>query len=182
MAQGSAPLTRTIQPEDVVRWVTFTGFWGFVFYLLACVAQIAGRRQPVTFHLPTATVGLGIHLGAFVGGGSAVIALGTALQGKRTTELARERIGRDSLSSPTQVLAQGVGAAVSSTVPLALVLISQRAAARITGTPTFPTAASLNLPRTIAVMGGLSSIMAMAITLIVGWVARDVRQAMQEGR
>jgi hypothetical protein len=181
MPQSTAKTAGLVRSEDVQRWITFTGFWGFIFYLLACVAQaLASRRQPVPIHTPTAVTGLAIHLVAFVGGGSALIAAGSAVQGKRTTTLARERIGRSTLGRPLQVLGQGLGAAVGSLLPLGMAIASQRAAAQITGTPVFPDAAAIDKPRTLLAMGGLSSLVAMAITLIVGWVARDARSAVEE--
>jgi hypothetical protein len=178
MPQSTEETAGLVRSEDMQRWITFTGFWGFIFYLLACVAQaLASRRQPVQIHAPTAATGLAIHLTAFVGGGSALIAVGSAVPGKRSTTLARERIGRNTLGRPLQVLGQGLGAAVGSLLPLGMVLASQRAAAKITGTPVFPDTAAIDRPRTILAMGGLSSLVAMAITLIVGWVARDARRA-----
>lgn len=183
MSQTTPARDQLIDSEDVQRWITFTGFWGALFYLLACVAQAVGsRRQPVQIHMPTAAAGLGLHLTAFVGGGSTLIALGSAAQGKRTTTLARERIGRRTLGRPVQVIGQGVGAAVGSLLPLGMVIVSQRIAERITGTPVFGDNAAIDGPRTAFAMGGLSAMAAMAITLIVGWVARDARKAAEEER
>jgi hypothetical protein len=183
MQQSTHKGAGLVGSEDVQRWITFTGFWGFIFYLLACVAQALGsRRQPVQIHMPTAVTGLGIHLAAFVGGGSALIALGSAFAGKQSTTLARERIGRNTLGRPLQVLGQGLGAAVGSLLPLGLAITSQRAAARITGTAVFHDAEAIDTPRTVLAMGGLSSLVAMAITLIVGWVARDARRAAEEAQ
>lgn len=164
-----------IQTEDVARWLTFTGFWGAIFYLLACVSLIVThRRQPLKINARTTLVGLGVHLATFVTLGSLGSAIYSLVRGKRTTEQAEERIASGALERAT--LAQGIGGAVGAAVPFGLAVASLRVAERVTGESAFSSARDLRLPQALGVMTLLSGLTSLTVSRIAGWVARDAKQ------
>jgi hypothetical protein len=163
-----------VQQQDVVRWLTFSGFWGFVFYLLA-YAGIAGsqRRQPVAIHRQSALVSLGIHLGVFVGGGSLFSALSSLVRRQSTTALSHERIEQGTYESsvPLQALSGGIG----SLLPFAVTVGSMRAAEQITGKPVFADADGIDWTRAAGTTALLSGLTALAVSRIAGWIVSDAR-------
>lgn len=162
--------------EDVARWITFSGFWGFIYYLLSWIGLLAGqRKQPLQVQRESALVGLGIHLGLFVTLGSLVSAVGAVLQGKSTTQQARERVGSGLLQR--SILLQGLGGAVGSVIPFALTVGSLRGAERITRRAAINDFRSINWPVAIGTTALASGVTALAVSRIAAWVARDARRS-----
>ncbi|MCU0495359.1 MAG: hypothetical protein MUD01_27535 [Chloroflexaceae bacterium] len=167
--------TTPVEGQDVARWLTFTSFWGSMFYLLSCVSLVlTHRRQPVKLHGPTMLLGLAMHLSTFVTLGSAGSALFSLLRGKSTTEISEERIGSGQLERST--LVQGLGGAAGAVVPFALAAASLRVAEHYTGEHAVAPAAGVRLPQALALMVGLTGLTSLAVSRIAGWVARDAKR------
>lgn len=165
-------LQHVIKREDVARWITFSGFWGFVFYLLSLVGLLAShRRQPLRINANTALVGMGIHVGSFITVGSLLSALQSLWRGKSTTQQAREQIGSGDLER--SMLQQVAGAAAGSVVPFAWTVGSLRVAERITGKRTFTDSSTINWLGAAGTTALLSGVTSLAVNRIAAWVARD---------
>lgn len=163
-----------IKRQDVARWITFSGFWGFVYYLLAFVGLLVGqRRQPARVDMRTTLVGMGVHVAAFVTFGSLISAIGALVRGKSTTRQAREQISRGNLERT--IVLQGLGGAVGSAAPFALAVGSLRAAEQITGKTTLVGDGDTDWLRAVGTTALLSGVTATAVSRIAAWVARDAR-------
>lgn len=161
--------------EDVVRWLTFTSFWGSISYLLASTSIAAGhRRQPMQVDTRTLGVGMALHVAASVALGSASAAGFAIAKGERTTEVAERRIAGGELER--SVVQQGLSAAAGSLLPLALAAASMRVAENITGEPAFHDADAVSWPAAVAAMVAASGLTSLAVARITGWVARDAKQ------
>jgi hypothetical protein len=163
-----------VQQQDVARWITFPGFWGTVSYILACISLgFAHKKKSFCVHTKPVLLGMGIHVGSFI----AVTSIGSAayslIRGKRTTELAQKRVQAGSLEQSIPV--RGVTSAVSSMVPLALAIMSLKAAERLTNEPAIESDADVDWLRAITIMSTSSGTAAMTVSRIVRWVARDAR-------
>ncbi|HMQ34853.1 MAG TPA: hypothetical protein PKD53_29300 [Chloroflexaceae bacterium] len=164
-----------IEGEDVARWLTFTGFWGAIFYLLACASLVAAsRRQPVRLSAPTLGLGLLLHVATFMVGGSLSSAVGSLVRGKSSTEQAQEAIksGQLERSIPLQAL----GGAVGSVVPFGLAVASLRVAGRLTGQPALKDLQAVQWPQAVGTMVAASGATALAVSRIAAWVARDAKR------
>ncbi len=161
--------------QDVARWLTFSGFWGFVFYLLSLVSMLIGhRRQPAQLNTKNALVALGLHVGTFVTIGSAFSAAVSFKRGRSTSELAQESTSSGQTgSNPLQT---GASAAAGSPLPFALAAASTRMAGSLTGQPTFPEGTSIDWLRAAGTNAVFTGITAMAVSRIAGWVAQDARR------
>lgn len=162
------------QHENVARWFTFTGFWGFVFYLISFVSILTShRRQPTRVHADTALVGMGLHLTTFVSAGSIFSALSALVRQQTTTAQSRERIknGTFENSIPLQALAGATG----SVIPLAMAVGSMRAAERITGKPVFEDAHDIDWIRATGTNILASGMAALAVSRIAAWIVSDAR-------
>lgn len=160
--------------EDVARWLTFTGFWGAIFYLLACASLVsASRRQPVRLSAPTLGLGLLLHVATFMVGGSLSSAAGALARGKSSTEQAQESIksGQLERSIPLQAL----GGALGSVVPFGLAVASLEVAGRLTGQPAVKDLQAVRWPQAVGTMVAASGATALAVGRIAAWVARDAR-------
>lgn len=165
-----------INGRDVVRWLTFSSFWGSVSYLLACASLIsASRRQPVRVNSSTTTVGLGVHVASFVALGAASAAASSLIRRKPTTAISEQEIGSGRLEQPKTIVGQSLGAAFGAAVPLGIAVASQMAAERIVGEPAIGAIEDIRWLQAVAVMSGLSALTALAVARITGWVARDAR-------
>lgn len=163
-----------ISGEDVARWVTFSGFWGAIFYLLACVSLVASsKRQPVRVSAPTLGLGLLLHVAAFVAGGTATSAIGALARGKSSTEQAQESIKSGQLEQTVPL--QALGGALGSVVPFGLAVGSLRLAGQITGEPALKDLQSVQWPQAIGAMTISSGVTALAVSRIAAWVARDAK-------
>jgi hypothetical protein len=163
-----------IQPRDIVRWLTFTSFWGFISYLLACTSLLAAqRRQPTPLDAQSAAVGMGVHIGSFVVFGSLMSAATAVLSGKSTTEISEERISGGDLEKPGVLRGIASGAA-GSTIMLGLAVVSMATAEQITGKPVFAQK-NIDWRRAMGTMAIVSGITAFAVNRITGWVARDAK-------
>ncbi len=168
-----------IKQSDVARWITFSGFWGFVFYLLAFAGLLTGhRRQALRINTKTAMVGLGLHVVSFVLLGSLFSAIGSLVRGKSSTQQAREQIGSGRLERT--ILVQAAGGAAGSVVPFALAVSSLQVAQRITGKPALEDGKNINWAQAAGTTALLSGITALAVSRIAAWVARDARKAVLE--
>lgn len=160
--------------QDVARWITFSSFWGFIFYLLSFAGLLAGhRRGAPRVNANTAFVGMGVHVAVFNVFGFFLGAMTTLTRGKSTTEQARERIGGGSLDR--NILAPALVGAVGAVVPLTMASGSLKLAERITGEAAFSDGEAVDWPQAIGVTASLSGLTALAVSRIVAWVARDAR-------
>ncbi|NJM05780.1 hypothetical protein HC891_05655 [Candidatus Gracilibacteria bacterium] len=163
-----------VEDEDVMRWITFTGFWGGIYYLLACTSLAVGQReQPVKINIPAASTALGLHLSTFIAGGSLVSASSSLISRKSTTEQAREQIASGQIEQT--IVQQALGGAIGSVVPFAIALASMQAAEQITGKKAFDTE-QMNWPVAIGTMVALSGVTAFCVSRIAAWVAKDARE------
>jgi hypothetical protein len=161
--------------EDVVRWLTFTSFWGSISYLLASTSIAAAHtRQPLQIDMRTLGVGMGLHVATAVALGSASAAGFAIAKGERTTEVAERRIAGGELER--SVVRQGLGAAVGSLLPFAMAAASLRLAEQITGEPAFGDADAISWPAAMATMVAASGLTSLAVARITSWVARDAKQ------
>jgi hypothetical protein len=180
-------LQRSVQfeREDILRWFTFSSFWGSVFYLLSCVSlATAHREQPLRINTGTAAAGMGLHVGTFVALGSIGSAVAAIKRGKTTTEMARESIASSEGSlnaSGMERLKGALGAGAGSTIPFAMSLASLLLAERLTGTPAFPGRDSIRWPQALATMAAGTGLTALAVSQIASWVARDARIGASQG-
>jgi hypothetical protein len=164
-----------VEGEDVVRWLTFTSFWGSISYLLACTSIAAAHtRQPLRADMRTLGLGMALHVGASVALGSASAAGFALSKGERTTEVAERRIAGGELER--SVAQQGLGAAVGSLLPLGMAVASMRAAEMISGEPAFDDSNSVSWPVAVAAMVAASGLTSLAVARITGWVARDAKR------
>lgn len=169
--QTSTPL---VGAGDVARWFTFGGFWGFVFYLLSFAGMLTGhRRQPVHVNVRTVSIGMGIHVGIFVGLTSLFSLLQSLVTGKSSRQIAQERIGGGTLEQSVLKLALSGG--TGSVIPFLIARQSLHVAKGITGYPAFESNEDLNWARSVGVTAVLSGITAMAVARITSWVAQDAR-------
>lgn len=161
--------------EDIARWLTFSGFWGFVFYLLSFLSlTLAQRRQPFQLNSRPLLTGMLLHVGGFVVLGSAASAAETLRKGKPTSALAQERIAGGSLDRVQ--LSQGLGAAAGAAVPFGLALGALRAAEQLSGERAFTPAGNTRWPQALGAMALFTGAAALAITRIASWVAKDARR------
>jgi hypothetical protein len=162
-----------VEDQDVVRWITFTGFWGGIYYLLACTSLAVGQReQPVSIHVPTATTALGLHLSTFIAGGSLISASSALISRKSTTEQAREQIASGQIEET--IVQQALGGAVGSVVPFGIALVSMQAAEQLTGKQAFDVE-HMSWPVALGTMVALSGLTALCVSRIAAWVAKDAR-------
>jgi uncharacterized protein (UPF0548 family) len=163
-----------IKGEDVTRWLTFTSFWGAISYLLACTSLILGsKRQPVKLNAPTTGIGMLLHVLSFMVGGSLSVAVGSILRGKRSTEVSQEEISSGKLER--SVLQQALGGAVGSVVPFGMAVGSMMLAERITGSPSLADAENIRWPVAGGAMVASSGAVALAVSQITAWVAKDAK-------
>lgn len=168
-----------VRQQDVARWITFSGFWGFVFYLLVFAGILSShRRQPARVNPEVALVSLGLHLGTFVAGGSLFSALSSLARNQSTTALSRDRMrqGTYEQSIPLQAVSGGIG----SIIPFLLALGCMRAAEQATGKPVFADADAINWPRAAGTTALLSGLTALAVSQIAGWIVKDARAVFSE--
>jgi hypothetical protein len=163
-----------IEGEDVTRWLTFTSFWGAISYLLACVSLIASsRRQPVKLNGPTTALGLLFHVLSFMVGGSLSVAAGSIITGKRSTEVSQKDISGGKLER--SVAQQALGGAMGSAIPFGLAVASMVAAERVTGSPSLVDGENIRWPIAGGTMVVASGAVALAVSQITAWVAKDAK-------
>lgn len=164
-----------VRGEDVARWLTFSSFWGAIFYLLACASLLAtSKRQPVKVNPPTVGVGMLLHVLTFVVGGTLSSAIGSLVRGKSSTEQAEEAIKSGKLERTVPL--QALGGAIGSVVPFGLAIGSLKLAEQITGRPAVKDTDAVQLPQALAAMTVASGFTALAVSRIAAWVARDARR------
>jgi hypothetical protein len=163
-----------IQGRDVVRWLTFTSFWGFISYLLACASMLgAQRRQPTQLNTPTAAVGMGVHIGSLMLLGSLGSAAAALISGKSTTKMSEERIAGGELEQSG--LLRGLLSGVGSIGFLGLAIVSMAVAEKTTGAAVF-SHKTIRWPQAVGTMALSSGMTALAVNRIAGWVARDAKR------
>lgn len=163
-----------IEGADITRLLTFTSFWGSIFYLLSCVSIVAGtRRERVRLHTPTLGVAYAMHVLAFIVGGSLTTFVGSLLRGKTSTAQSQEAISGGALERGWAI--QALGGAAGSVVPFALAVASQAVAERITGEPAVADGDTVSWPLAGATMVAASGVTALAVARITAWVAEDAK-------
>lgn len=160
-----------IQGEDIARWLTFSSFWGSIFYILAIIGLVAGqRRQPVRLHAGTALLGMAVHVGTFVTVGSGGGLAASLARGQSTSQQARERIDPERLERG--IVRAGASGALGSVIPFVLALGSLQVAERLTGQALFEDA-DTSWPRAVGTTAVFTGLTALAVSRIAAWVARD---------
>jgi hypothetical protein len=164
---------RKVRGEDLVRGTTFTGFWGFVFYLLSTISLISAQRsQPFRLHARPLLLGLAINVGSFITLGLSGLVAQSLLRGKSSTDQSREDIGEGRFERIWWL--SGLASALGSVVPFALALASLRAAERLSGERAFDSR-GVSWPQALGVMALLSGVVALCVARITSWVAQDAR-------
>lgn len=162
-----------IQAEDIARWLTFSGFWGSIFYILSMIGLVAGQRQqPVRLNTGTGLLGMAVHVVTFVTVGSGGGLAASLAKGKSTSQQARERIDPERLERG--IAQAGISAALGSIIPFALTLGSVQVAERLTGHALCEDNTT-NWPRAVGTTAVLTGLTALAVSRIAAWVARDAR-------
>ena len=164
--------TQIVEAQDIPRWVTFGGFWGFVFYLLSLVGILTSHRnQPARVNMRTVLVGLGLQILSFIGF-TTVFSIGqAAVVKKSSTRLARERISGGSFVGSFFKL--GLSASLVSLLPFGFAVGNMKTAERITGEPAFENAEEINWPKAVGVATFFSGLTGLAVARITSWVAQD---------
>jgi hypothetical protein len=174
MAQ-QVPQRRVISPQDPWRWLTFSSFWGSIYYGLVYAGLIAGHTDPtVRVNRRALMVSLLVYLPVFVSGGTLVSLLQQLVVQRSAKEQSETAIASGVLEPSIPL--QALGGAVGSVVPLCLVLASSEVACRLCGEPLMEPAA-IRWPRAIAVTGALSGLASLAVSRIAAWVAEDAQHA-----
>lgn len=169
-----------LRGENLSRALVFSSFWGSIFYLLAFVSQLLTfRRPPAEVQGRTVVAGAGIFVGGFVGLGTLLIAVVSAITNRTPAEQARAQLG--TAGESRGLLGATLSAGLGSLLPFALVTASVRLAARLTGVPALGPDEGVSLPRAAAVNALLTALIAAAVTQITGWVARDARASARPG-
>lgn len=162
-----------VDRQDPLRWVTFSGFWGLILFLLSVVGLVAGQeRSQVRISRRTAGVTLLIHMLAFVSGGTLFSLVQQVLVGRGARQQSRQAIRSGLLERSIPL--QALGSAAGAVVPFGMVVAEARLAARLTGEPLLAPGRT-NWPRALTVTSALSGLVALAVTRIAGWVAQDAR-------
>ncbi len=161
--------------EDIARWLTFSGFWGSLFYILSMIGLVAGQRQqPVRLNAGTALVGMAVHVGTFVTVGSGGGLLAALARGQSTSQQARERVNPEQLERG--IVRAGAGGTVGSVIPFLLALGSVQVAERVTGKALFE-GGDTSWPRAVGTTAVCTGLTALAVSRIAAWVARDARNS-----
>jgi len=167
-----------IAQEDPWRWVTFSSFWGGVYYLLVSAGIIAGSRSPnVRINRRATLVSLLVYMATFVSGGTLFSFLEQRIV-RRSAKEQSERVIASGTLEPS-IPFQALGSAAGSIVPLGLVLAANEIARRATGETVFaPTA--VDWRRAVVVTGTLSGLAGLAVSRIATWVAEDAQDAARD--
>ena len=167
-----------ISGQDPWRWVTFSSFWGGVYYLIVGAGLIAGNKsRTVQINRRASLVSLLVYMATFVSGGTLFSFLEQRIV-RRSAKEQSERVIASGTLEPSIPL-QALGGAAGSVVPLGLVLAANEVARRATGETVFaPTA--VNWPRTVVVTAALSGLASLAVSRIAAWVAKDAQDATRD--
>ena len=164
-----------IADQDPWRWVTFSGFWGGVYYLIIGASLVAGNKSvDVRINRRAALISFLIYITTFVSGGVLFSFIEQLIVRKSATEQSRTAIASGALEPSIPL--QAIGGAASAIVPLTLVIGSNEIARRITNSTVFaPT--NIAWARTITVAVTLSGLASLAVSRIAAWIADDTRHA-----
>ncbi len=163
-----------VAKEDIARWLTFGGFWGFVFYLLSLVGILSShRKQPTRINMATVLTGLVLQVLSFIGFTAFFSTVQALVLKKNSTQLSRERIGGGTFEENFAKI--GLGASLVSLLPFSFAVGNLRFAEKITHKPAFDDAENINWPIAVAITAFLSSITGLAVARITSWVAEDAR-------
>jgi hypothetical protein len=163
-----------VEKEDIARWFTFGGFWGFVFYLLSLVGILSShRQQPARINMATVLTGLVLQVLSFVGFTAFFSVLQALVLKKNSTQLARERIGGGTFEENYAKI--GLGASLLSLIPFSFAVGNLRLAEKITGKPAFADDEQINWTAAVGITAVFSSITGLAVARITSWVAQDAR-------
>lgn len=172
------PRGERVRGEDVVRGITFTGFWGFVFYLLALLSMISGQRsQPFKLSARPVLLGLGLNVVGYVVVGLLGLIGQSFVRGKSSTEQSREDIGGGTFERFWWL--SGLGTFLVAGFPFTVALVSLRAAEKLSGEQAFQPQ-GLNWTRALSVMGVCSGLVALIVARITSWVAQDAKVGLVE--
>ncbi len=169
-----------IGKQDVARWLTISGFWGFVFYLLAYLSMLLSqRRQPVLVNAKTVLVGMILHIFALITSGSFFSAMTSVLRGTSTTQDARKQAATNLLERT--VVLQGVSGAIGSIIPFTFSRRCLQMAAKITGQEAFPAGeGAINWHQAQLLMAFFVGVVGTIVARISAWVADDHVKAREE--
>ena len=164
-----------VSPEDPWRWLTFSAFWGSLYYLLVYVGLLAGH-QPGTLRVNRrpALLSFGLYLVTFVAGGSLTSWLQQLIAGRSAKQQSRTLIATGTLERSIPL--QALGGAAGAVLPFGLVLAANAAAERLSGEPPLQPG-PFHWGRAVAVTSSLSGLAGLAVSRIAGWVAEDAREA-----
>lgn len=167
-----------ISAEDPWRWVTFSGFWGSLYYLLVCAGLIAGHESTAPqVNKRALRVSFIVYLASFVSGGTLISLLQQLVIRRSAKDQTRDVIasGVFERSIPFQAL----GAAAGAVPAMGLVLGANSIAERVTGEQAI-VGGPIRWSRAIAVASLLGGAAGLAITRIAGWIAEDAQEAERE--
>jgi hypothetical protein len=168
-----------ISHEDPWRWLTFSGFWGTIYYLLSFAGLIAGQKSAaLLLNRRPALVSFATFLLLFISGGTLTSVVQQLIVGRSSKDQARGVIA-NGLLEPSIPL-QALGGAAGASLALGLATVSNRVAERITGERVF-LAGEVNVARALAVTGLLSGFASLAVSRIAAWVAEDAQEAERIG-
>lgn len=164
-----------VAKQDPWRWVTFSGFWGSVYYLFVGVGLIASsKRSVVSIDRRAGLVSFLVYITTFVSGGVVFSLIEQLIVRRSAKDQSREAIAAGVLEPSIPL--QALGGAAGSIVPFALVLGSSEVARRITGAPVFDLQA-VRWPQAIGVTALLSGLASLAVSRIAAWIADDAQHA-----
>lgn len=170
----SARSKDVVAAEDPLRWLTFSAFWGFIYYLLTAVGIIAGqKRADVRINRRAAGVALLVHEAMFIVGGSVFSYVQQRIAGRSAQEQSEEIAGSNVIERSIPL--QALGGVAGAVIPFGVALGAMAAAEYLTEEPVFK-AATTNWPVALATTSGLSGLAALAVSRIAGWVARDAKR------
>lgn len=167
-----------ISPEDPWRWITFSSFWGSLYYLFVCIGLIVGHESSAPqINKRALRMSLTIYLVSVISGGTVFSLLEQLIVRRSAKDQTRDVIA-SGIFEPTIPL-QALGAAVGALPALGLVLGANNIAERVTGEQVV-VGGPIRWPRAIAVMSLLAGAAGFAVTRITGWIAEDAQEAERE--
>lgn len=168
-----------VSPEDPWRWLTFSGFWGSLYYLLVYVGLLTGQ-QPTTLRINRrpALLSFALYLTAFVTSGTLFSVLEQLLTGRSAKQQTRMLIAAGVLERGIPL--QALGGAAGAVLPFGLVMATNAVAERLVGEPAVQPG-PLRWGRAVAVTSVLSGLASLAVSRIAAWVAEDAREAERQG-
>lgn len=162
-----------ISHEDPWRWLTFSSFWGSIYYLLVYAGIIVGHRSKTAqFNRRPLLVSLLLFLLFFISGSTLLSVIEQLVVRRSAKEQSRRAIA-SGLLEPSIPL-QAIGGAAGAVGAFGLAAASNQIAERITHEPVFP-APDIDWPRALAATSIFSGLASLAVSRIAAWVAEDAQ-------